>query len=488
MRLVLLLLAAAALCAQSDPAQKAKQARDLVLAGKAEEAIPIYLELARAAPNDAAMLVNLCIAEFKARRFRDAAGHAEAALKLQPDSLAANLFLGSSYTQLGEYARAVSPLEKVIAAQPNDRNARVMLGEALLALERFNDSAIQFRRASELAPENPAVWYGLGRAFEALAARAFQQLEIAAPDSPYWQALAAETYFKKRRYGSAFDSYHRALTASSTLRGLHAGLADIYRRTGHADWAAIEEQRERESPPLDCGTANLACDFAGGHYREIVESASQGPESLYWTSKSYNELARQAYDRLLQLPSSLQTHLHAALMYDGDGLYRQASAEWREALRLAPDSIEAQTGLAWSLFRGGDFEAALPLLREFVKSQPGSRDLQFLCGASLLNLDQPEKAIPFLETAATLEPQFLPAQAALGHALLLAGKAAYAIPHLQAALPSDEDAAVHFQLLRAYQLTGQTALARQALTAYQEARTSSAQRKKMDEGGFITPP
>ncbi|HXJ11372.1 MAG TPA: tetratricopeptide repeat protein, partial [Candidatus Limnocylindrales bacterium] len=239
---------------------------------------------------------------------------------------------------------------------------------------------------------------------------------------------------------------------------------------------------------LDCGTANLACDFAGGHYREIVESASQGPESLYWTSKSYNELARQAYDRLLQLPSSLQTHLHAALMYDGDGLYRQASAEWREALRLAPDSIEAQTGLAWSLFRGGDFEAALPLLREFVKSQPGSRDLQFLCGASLLNLDQPEKAIPFLETAATLEPQFLPAQAALGHALLLAGKAAYAIPHLQAALPSDEDAAVHFQLLRAYQLTGQTALARQALTAYQEARTSSAQRKKMDEGGFITPP
>ena len=76
MRLVLLLLAAAALCAQSDPAQKAKQARDLVLAGKAEEAIPIYLELARAAPNDAAMLVNLCIAEFKARRFRDAAGHA----------------------------------------------------------------------------------------------------------------------------------------------------------------------------------------------------------------------------------------------------------------------------------------------------------------------------------------------------------------------------------------------------------------------------
>src|SRR5947208_12363717 len=33
------------------------------------------------------ILVNLSIAEFKTRRFRDAAGHAEAALKVQPDSL-----------------------------------------------------------------------------------------------------------------------------------------------------------------------------------------------------------------------------------------------------------------------------------------------------------------------------------------------------------------------------------------------------------------
>jgi predicted Zn-dependent protease len=175
MRFVLLLLTAVTLCAQSlDPVQQARKAREFVLAGKPDDAIPIYLELARAAPKDAGILVNLCIAEFKARRFRDAAGHAEAALKLQPESLTANLFLGASYSQLGEHARAIPPLEKVIAAQPNDRNARVMLAEALLALDRFDESALQFHRASELAPENPGVWYGLGRALDALAGRAFQ--------------------------------------------------------------------------------------------------------------------------------------------------------------------------------------------------------------------------------------------------------------------------------------------------------------------------
>ena len=489
MRFVLLLLTAVTLCAQlPDPAQQARRARELVVAGKPDEAIPIYLELARAAPNDAGILVNLCIAEFKARRFRDAAGHAEVALKVQPDSLAANLFLGASYSQLGEHARAVPPLEKVIAAQPNDRNARVMLAEALLALDRFDESAQQFRRASELAPENPGVWYGLGRALDALAGRAFQQLEITGPDSAYWHALAAETYLKQRRYGSAFDFYRRALATFSSVPGVHAGLATIYKRTGHPDWAAIEEQRERENPPPDCGTAKLACDFAAGHYREIAATPGQTPESLYWASKSYTGLAHSAYDHLAQLHPSIESHLHGAMTYDAEGLYQQAAAEWRQALKLAPDNFEAQTGLAWSLYRSGDHAAALALLTEFIKSRPTSRDLQFLCGASLLNLDQPEKAIPFLETAARLDPPFLPVQAALGHALLLAGKAADAIPHLQAALPSDEDATIHFQLQRAYQLTGQTDLARQALTDYQRARTSSVERKKMEEGGFITPP
>ncbi len=489
MRVAALLLSLAALCAQPDDlAQKARKARELVVAGKVEEAIPIYLELAHALPNDAGILVNLSIAEFKAGRYRDAAGHAEAALKVQPESLAANLFLGSSYAQVGEYARAVAPLEKVLAAQPNDRNARVMLAEALLALERYDDAAAQFRRASELAAENPRVWYGLGRSFEALSERVAQQLESTGPDSPYWHALAADAYLKQRRYGSAFDFYRRALDTPSTLRGVHAGLAAIYKRTGHPDWASTEEQRESETPLPDCSAAKLACDYAAGRFRDIVESDRRTPESLYWAAKACAELAHQAYDHLAQLPPSLETHLHAARAFDSDGLYQQAAGEWRQALKLAPDNAELQAGLVWSLYRSGDHTAAQPLLIEFIKAGPDSRDLNFLCGASLLHLDQPDKAIPYLETAARIDPRFLPAQAALGHALLLAGKAAEAIPHLKAALPSDEDATTHFQLLRAYQLTGQKDLARQALAEYQKTRASSVDRKKMEEGGGITPP
>src|ERR1700704_20097 len=103
---IVFFLSAVALCAQpADLAAKAQRAQELVRADKSEEAIPLYLELVRSIPNDAGMLVNLAIAEFKAKRYGDSAAHAEAALKLQPDSIAANLFLGSSYVELGENAR-----------------------------------------------------------------------------------------------------------------------------------------------------------------------------------------------------------------------------------------------------------------------------------------------------------------------------------------------------------------------------------------------
>ena len=95
MKRISLLLVAPFLWSQlDDTANKARRAVELVMAGKSEEAVLLYQELAHAFPNDAGMLLNLAIAEFKARRYGAAAEHSTAVLRLKPDSLAANLFSG----------------------------------------------------------------------------------------------------------------------------------------------------------------------------------------------------------------------------------------------------------------------------------------------------------------------------------------------------------------------------------------------------------
>jgi len=474
----------------ADLARQAQRARELVLEGKAEQAIPIYAEIARAAPGDAANLVNLAIAEFKAKRFRDSAEHAQAALKLQPDSPGANLFLGASYAALGEHAKAVEPLERVLSRQPNDRNACAMLAEELLALERYDEAAGQFRKASELAPENPKAWYGLGRSYKALSEAAYRRLETTAPDSPYAMALAADVFVQQRRYGDAFAGYRGALALAPGLHGIHGALAEVYQRTGHAEWAEIERGRERGVMPPDCRTDGMACDLLAGRYQEVVEAAhtAPGPEKLYWASKAYLGLARAAFTHLEQLPPSRESHIHMAQTHEKLGEYREAADEWREALQLAPGDFDAGKGLAWALYRNRDCERALPVLTDLLKARPDSSELNFLYGANLLILQQPDQALSYLETAVRLDPQFLPASAALGQALLLVGRAKDAIPHLKAALVAGEDTGAHFQLLRAYQLTGQTDLARQALVDYERAREAAGQATRMAEAGGVTAP
>jgi predicted Zn-dependent protease len=490
MKPILVVLAASVLWAQpEDAAANAQRARELVVAGKVEEAIPIYLELAREFPDNAAILVNLSVAEFKAMHYRDAAAHASAALRLQPDSPAANLFLGSSYEELGEHLLALPPLERVLAGNPQERNARLMLAEALLNLERYEEAAAQFQKASELAPENPKVWYGLGRAFDALSENAFRQLENAGPESQYWHALVADQYLRQRRYGNAFAQYRLALEGHDTLRGVHAGIATVYKRTGHSAWADIETQREPRTAP-DCSKGGMPCDFVNGRFREIVQFARSPttPETLFWVYKAYAEMAHGAYVHLSQLPPSLEAYLHRAKTLDDEGLHREAADAWREELKLQPGDLRIETALAWSLFRAHEFSAALPVLTELLQKEHDSRDLNFLCGATLVNLDESEKAIPPLEAAIRLDGNFLPAHAALGRALLQTAKPELAIPHLQAALSGDEDASVHFELLRAYQLAGQPERAAQAKIEYQKALRAAEAKERLEEGGLITAP
>src|SRR5207247_9249157 len=120
-----------------------------------------------------------------AGRPREAVPRLEAALRLRPDLLPACLFLGAAYMDLGEPARAVEPLKRVVAAQPDDQEARRRLADALWSLRSFEPAIRQYRVLSEQAPQDPRAWYGLGRSHEAMALIAQQRLQRSAPDSAY---------------------------------------------------------------------------------------------------------------------------------------------------------------------------------------------------------------------------------------------------------------------------------------------------------------
>ncbi len=485
------LLAALSFAQSDDPAAKSQRGKEAMAAGKFAEAATIYAELVKTLPDNAGLLMNLGMAQHMAGQPSKAIPQFKAALKLDPGLFPAWLLLGVAHLEIGQPAGAVEPLRKALTMQPDNTEARHALGDALFAVERFEEAADQFRQLSDRNASDPRAWHALGRSYESLSRRAFAQLEKAAPESSYWLALVAGTRLAQQQYSGAFYFYHQALQKQPDLRGAHGTLAEIYRRTGHADWAAVEEGKERRLGPLDCASHRIECDFLQGRYREAATAAGRPPsaESYYFQSLAYNELALQAFERLAKLPPSAELHQLIAESHHNQGHHIDAVKEWREALKLSPGNPEIRRELAISLHQSRDYNAAEVLLRDLLKRDPGSVELNYCLGDSLLNLQQPEKAVPFLSQAVKRDASVLPAQASLARAYLQMGQAAQAIPHLEAALPVDDDGSLHYQLARAYQGAGRQELAKQTLEQYQKIHASAeADRKKLEQEVRITPP
>ena len=100
-----------------------------------------------------------------------------------------------------------------------------------------------------------------------------------------------------------------------------------------------------------------------------------------------------------------------------------------------------------------------------------------------------EEAIPLLKRALAHNPELLVAHKALARAFLAAGRPAEAIPHLQAALATDEDGSLHYQIASAYRASGQPALSKKALSEYQKLQRSAVAASEAAKREVeITPP
>lgn len=485
------LLAPSLLAQSADLAEKSHHAKDLMAAQQFEQAVPLYRDLVRALPGNPGLVMNLGLALVYSGHKREALAEFEKVLKLEPSNDLALLFLGTTYLDLGEAARALPPLEKLAKAEPKNREAQEPLAEARLALKRFAPAAEGFEKISGYDSDNPKVWYGLGLAYDGLAQKSFDKLATLVPGSAYWLDLVAESRLDTQQLFSAFYLYRQAQEKMPSLRGAHAAVAEIYRKTGHADWAAVEDDREKQMAPPNCAKEELECDFQSGKYHELIGAAERQttPEALFWLTHTYNQLALDAYAHLAELPSSGPAEELMAKIEFKRRQYVEAVKHWQAALSFSPADTYVKEQLAISVFETADLVRARQLFQELLDSHPESSELNYYLGDIFLKSEKPAEALPFLLKAVNHDPGLLPAHASLARTYLALGQADKAIPHLKAALSVDEDGSLHYELGRAYQAHGQLALARQTLKQYQEIHgKQEAEKQSLNQEMQITAP
>jgi len=459
-------------------ALQSQRAKQLMGEGRFADAIPLYEQLVKAVPGNSGLILNLGLAEEMAGHPDRAVPQFEAVLKAQPDNIPALTSLSTARLQLNQPRLAIAPLKKLLTLQPANQDARGMLAGSLMASGQFNQAAEQYRKLTESNPSDVKAWYGLGKTYESLASATFDKLTKLNPESAYVAALVADARVQRKQYRSAFFFYKQAVDKLPNLRGVHAGLSKVYQETGHSDWAKEEESKEAAIPSANCASRPAECRFAAGKLVESAQAAAAGtPESLFWATKAYNELAVGAFRRLGEFPESVELHAIKADILRSHEQNLEAANEWRAALKLAPGDPQLERELATSLFLARDFQSAVPMLQQQLKANPGAPDLNFMMGESFLRTEQPDKAVPYLEAAVKGDSRMVTAHASLGMALATLNRSSEAIPELEMALPVDDDGSLHYQLARAYQQAGKPEKARELMAKYQEIRKQNEDTK-----------
>jgi predicted Zn-dependent protease len=472
-------------------AAKSERAKEALTSGDFTTAIKLYDELNKAVPGNPGLLLNLGMAYHMNHDDVHAIPVLESALRLQPKLPPANLFLGASYVHLKQWAKAIAPLQRYVAADPEHRESRQMLAEAAWAAQRLSEALPHFEKLAQWAPGDPKSWHHLGRAYEAAAAEALAQLDKWAPQSGYWFALAGDSRSRQQQARAAVLLYRQALAKMPALRGVHQSLAAIYREQGHADWAATEEERERKLGAPSCATQTLECLFRQGEFAAVL-AHSKGrntADALYWRIRALDQFARQAFAHLASLPPSVEGYRFLGEMHREQGRYADAVKAWTAALELEPQCLDCEAELAVALYLVKDLDGAQQRTERLLAQQPLSPEFNHLMGDIYLARQTPAEALPYLERAVTRAPRNLRARASFGRALLQANRAQEAVPQLEAALPLDQDGSLHFQLSRAYQVAGRAEKAKLTLAKYQQIRARlQATSQAVDEEAALPPP
>jgi predicted Zn-dependent protease len=481
-------------------AAQQEQAKEAMAAGNFDEAARRYRDLLGAVPNEPGLLMNFGMALAMGGHTREAIEPLSIATKLRPSLLPAWLFLGSAYLDLGEPANAIAPLRRFVTAQPTHVESRQMLATALLVSGHPREALTHYQRLTRLTPKDAKTWAGLVQCYDALAQEAIDHLRDAKDPNAeaYQQLMLGDVLVSDEKPEQAFAFYRAAAAAIPRLATIHESIAQIYEKTGHADWAAAERAKPEAAAPVCTGArprATAECEFRQKRYANVltVVASRSDAESQYWRARAYAELGVAALAHLNELPPSRELHELKAELFRNEGRHLQSIEELNAALTLAPDDPRLQKELAKSYLLSRDPDHAKPLLQALIAklspSQPADPEVPLLYGEILLEAQQVEEALPYLKAAAAGDPRSTNVHAALGRALAQLGQHAEAIPHLKAALPQDEDGSLRYQLARAYQATGQPDLAKPLLAEYQAMQQAAQSRNQTAApDARITPP
>ncbi|MBV9082928.1 MAG: tetratricopeptide repeat protein, partial [Acidobacteriaceae bacterium] len=352
-------------------------AQDEALAGRLDDALKTYREVADANPQQAAPYVGMAQLYRAQRKFAEAQQMLDKAKDLEPD----NLDVRSSQVQLladqGKTTEAITTLKGTLdttakrSYTPADRQLRVDLLDRLGSLYRSNEQYPEavdaFRQIAALDPD-------LGSRAEAQIVETYriakdytkgqQEADEAASRYPKDRMLAqvrAQLFADQGKTDAAIAELKKLLDGKSD-RDVYVSIAEVYEKAKNfAEMEKALDAAEKLSPDKD---------------EQVTIAFMRG--AMYERGKKYDDAEKQFRRVLSSDPDNASALNYLGYMLADRGLRLQEAQELiRRAVDLEPNNYAFLDSLGWVYYRQNRLDDAEQQLRrslQIISSDPTIHD------------------------------------------------------------------------------------------------------------------
>ncbi|WP_405242520.1 XrtA/PEP-CTERM system TPR-repeat protein PrsT [Lentisalinibacter salinarum] len=407
----------------------------------------------------------------------------------------------------GDYRAAIIDLRNVLQQEPDNRQARLLLGRAALQQGDVTTAEKELRRAIELGAPLEAVAVDLGRTL--LGLRQFNQLlEEIHPDLTSDEAerreilrLRADAHMGLGLPETARDIYLEVLESDPADLRSRLGVASSHvAQDQYADARRVVGEILAMDPNfapawLASGSLNLTTGDIDSAIADFVK-ASEVADAAGGTSDKVSALiglvearlanqdlagGKQAVEELQNLaPDNLTTKYLTARVAFLEGDYETAQSELAEILSAAPEYRPAQFLMGAVHLRRGNLGQAEMHLSAVVAAAPDSVDARRLLAETRLRQDRADEAAEILRPVLDSDDDNVAALGLAVRASLAAGQYDNAIAFLEQSLEKDPDNVERkLDLVSAYLAAGRIDSAEAMIDSLPEEAGESSYRRDL---------
>ena len=348
-------------------------------------------------------------------------------LAANPDNPEALLLLGEA-NRSSNPQQVVASMLDLLKKRPDLAQAQVVLARAYQSLGRLEDAATVFREQIKISPQSSQPYLLLGLILRQQnkideARKAFENAQQLAPENLLAFSLLVDLDIESRDFVSALQRVHAQLQKTPQSPAAHFLEGKVYAAQGQLDRAeaallkTLELDRNSSSAYDLLTSIYVAANKLPQAITQLNSLLAESPENpralLMLSALTYEKMdefakARDAYEKLLSAKPDVPPVLNN-LAY----LYAERLNELDKARDLAQKARALQPGdgaiadtLGWILYKRGDYKQALALLQESAEDLPNNPEIQLHLGMANYMMGRTDEARTAFRQAAAAPVDF----------------------------------------------------------------------------------